>query len=199
VLLASFALFGLLAAAPFDGPTVIIFPLQSSASLPRDVSSRIVTVLGNQIAQDGKVHVITGDPDTPRSDYLSAARKAGAAYYVTGYLTPLGEGASIIDQLVSATSGTIVFSNSAQISNGADIAAQGDVLRFAVLDRVSRGFASLPTPPPAGTNTPSPARGTTTPPPEANIGGLFHHRRPADQPSPSPSPSAAAPAASPQP
>ncbi len=197
--LALFALVALGAAAPAaDIPTVVVFPLQASAALDRDVNLRIVTQLANEIAVDGRVRIAAADPDVQRPDYLTAARKAGAQFYVTGFITPLGDGASIIEQVVSTTSGTIVFSNSGQITSLADVNAQGDILRAGILDRVQRNTYSFTAPsgnggPAAG---PTPARENATDAPEANIGGLFHHKKAAPKPSPSPSPS---PAASPSP
>jgi hypothetical protein len=198
-LLALFALVALAAAAPAaDVPTVVVFPLQASAALDHDVNLRIVTQLANEIAVDGRVRIAAADPDVQRADYLTAARKAGAQFYVTGFITPLGDGASIIEQVVSTTSGTIVFSNSGQITSLADVNAQGDILRAGILDRVQRATYSF-TAPSGGSGpgaAPTPARENATEAPEANIGGLFHHKKAAPKPSPSPSPS---PAVSPAP
>jgi hypothetical protein len=199
-ILALFALVALGAAAPAaDVPTVVVFPLQASAALDRDVNLRIVTQLANEIAVDGRVRIAAADPDIQRPDYLTAARKAGAQFYVTGFITPLGDGASIIEQVVSTTSGTIVFSNSGQITSLADVNAQGDILRAGILDRAQRATYSFTAPSGGGpAAAPTPARENATDAPEANIGGLFHHKKAAPKPSPSPSPSPS-PAASPAP
>ncbi len=172
-------------------PTVVVYPLQASAALDRDTNLHIVTALANEIAMDGRVRVVPADPDAQRADYLSAAKKVGAQFYVTGFITPLGDGASIIEQVVSTTSGTIVFSNSGQVGNISDVTAQGDILRSAILERASRtSYGSFSTGA-SGGPTPEPPHPTTTEPPEANIGGLFHHRKAAPKPTPSPSPSPA--------
>jgi hypothetical protein len=191
-MLALFSLFALVAVAPPPDnlPTVVVYPFQASAALPRDVELRIVTVLSNQIALDGKVHVIPAEPDIERSAYLSSARKAGASFYITGFLTPLGDGASLIEQLVSTQSGTVVFSNSGQINTLGDVGAQGDILRSAIIGRSSLSYPDLG--PGPGANAPEPPHANASEAPEANIGGLFHHRKPAVRASPSPSPAPAA-------
>ena len=196
MLLALFALVALGAAAPSaDAPTAIVFPLQASASLDRDINLRIVTALANQIAMDGRVHVVPAEPDVARADFLTAARKAGAQFYVTGFITPLGDGASIIEQVVSTQSGTIVFSNSGQIASVSDVNAQGDIVRNGILERASRATYSFTAPANAPAAAPTPARTNATEAPEANIGGLFHHKKAAAKPSASPSPAPSATAA----
>jgi hypothetical protein len=188
IMLALVALIALGAATPpADLPTVVVYPLQASAALDHDVSARIVTALANAIAVDGRIHVVPADPDVQRVDYLTAARKAGAQYYVTGFITPLGDGASIIEQVVSTQSGTVAFSNSGQIANISDVNAQGDLLRNGILLRAHPSYGL--TDPGEGGSAPA-ATPRATDAPEATINGLFHHKKPAAKPSPSPSPSA---------
>jgi hypothetical protein len=197
-LLALFALVALGAAAPLDSrPSVIVFPFQASAALSRDVELRIVTVLGNQLALDGRLHVLPADPDVERTAYLASARKAGASYYVTGFLTPLGDGASLIEQLVSTQSGAVVFSSSGQINTLSDVSAQGDVMRIAIENRENQGYPTFSNEPAAGGSSQSgQAHPLASQAPEANIGGLFHRKKPAPTPTPSPAP---APSPSPAP
>jgi hypothetical protein len=192
-MLALFSLVALAAAAPPPDnlPTVVVYPFQASAALPRDVELRIVTVLSNQIALDGKVHVIPAEPDIERSAFLSSARKAGASFYITGFLTPLGDGASLIEQLVSTQSGTVVFSNSGQINTLGDVGAQGDILRSAIIGRSTLGYPDLG-PGPGANATAEPPHANASEAPEANIGGLFHRKKPAAKASPTPSPAPAA-------
>jgi hypothetical protein len=197
-MLALFALIALGAAAPPDTrPAVVVYPFQASAVLPRDVTLRIVTILSNQIAIDGRVHVIPADPDTDRSAYLTTARTLGANFYVTGFLTPLGDGASLIEQLVSTQSGAVVFSSSATINNLTDVNAQGDAMRNAIVGRANPGYPVF-APDSSSDATPVPPHSTSSEPPEANIGGLFHRKKAEPKPTATPSP-APTPVASPTP
>jgi TolB-like protein len=198
-LIAFIAFVPLLAAGPPpDAPVVVVFPLQAPASLDRETTGRIATALGDQIAVDGHIRVIPSDPDAQRADFLATARKDGAEYYVTGYVTPLGNGATMIEQLVSVQTGLIIYSNSSQVSSLKDVRVQGDLLRTVIVERLQRGW-----PPDLSAAAPPPSSATAAPhaaavaagspaPSEANIGGLFHHKKAAaPAPTASPSPSSA--------
>lgn len=148
----------LIAAAPAFTivPTVVVYPLSGSPSLDRETSARIVTTLATEISQGGGIKVIPPSSTTvDRQNYLSDARSLGASYYVTGFLTPLGSGASVVEQVVSVTSGTLVFSVTNYVTNLADIASQGDELRAGILERASRGLQAFEAPEPSNA-TPSP-------------------------------------------
>jgi hypothetical protein len=132
-------------------------------------------------------------PGIERKDFLDAAHRDGADYYIAGYMTPLGEGVSVVEQLVSTQTGIVVFSNSAQIRTFADASGQGDILREALLRHQQRNLGAYAAPPPPvapATSTPAPGSAT-----QANISRLFGHRQKHDAPAtPAPRP-AASPAA----
>jgi TolB-like protein len=160
-------------------PTVIVYPLAaSSAQLDRETSARIATTLATQIAQGGSVKVIAPKPGVERANFLSDARSVGANYYVTGFVTPLGQGASVVEQVVSTVSGTLVFSETNYITSLDEIAAQGDQLRQGIIDRSTRGIQAFQAPPPpAPTPEPEPSNGTQTP-----FSKLFGHKKAAAEP-----------------
>jgi hypothetical protein len=85
-------------------PTVVVYPLAGSPALDRETSARIMTTLANQIAQGGLIKVVPPSTSVERANYLANARSLGASYYVTGFLTPLGSGASVVEQVVSVSS-----------------------------------------------------------------------------------------------
>jgi hypothetical protein len=146
----------LLGAAPslVGTPAVVVFPMQANdSSIDREASSRIATTIAQRIADGGGVKVLPPNPSAERKDYLEEARRAGADYYVTGFLAGLGSGVTMILQVVSAQTGIVAFSNSAQVDTYADAANQGDIVRAAILRHAGRNLAayeSLPTPPPQG-------------------------------------------------
>lgn len=183
----------LLAAGPPPGfltiPRVIVFPFQVSGSiLDRETSARLETVVANQIAEGGAIKIVPVPSGTDRKDYLTAARAAGADYYVTGFVSPLGDGATMVDQVVSTHTGIVVFSSSGQLQTFGDAAGQGDNLRVAIQRHAGRNLNAFSAPPPtSATPTAAPTAGA-----EAKLsGGLFRRRRPAAAPSPSPSASPA--------
>lgn len=151
---------GLLGASPLliGTPSVVVYPFTSTASdIDREANSKIATLIAQRIATDGGVNVLPPKPGIERQDYLSEARKQNADYYVTGFLSPLGGGASIVEQLVSAQTGVVIFSNSAQLSVYNDSVAQGDILRNAIIRHAQRNLSAYDAPPAAPAATPSPA------------------------------------------
>jgi len=167
-------------------PSVIVYPLVSTgSSVDREASSRLATLIATQMANTGQVAVIPPPPGTERKDYLSVARSHAADYYVTGFISPLGNGVSVVLQVVSTTTGIVVYSQSAQLNTYAEAAGQGDDLATFISRHANRGLAQIPTPPPqAASPSPAPSNG-----PEANLGKLFGRRKkPAATAKPSASP-----------
>jgi hypothetical protein len=166
----------LLAAAPAFTivPTVIVYPLEaSSSSLNREDSARIASTLATQIALGGAVKVVPPRAGVERANYLADARSVGANYYVTGFVTPLGNGASVVEQVVSTISGTLVFSVTNYITSLDDIANQGDQLRAGILERGNRALQAFQAPPPPDqTPAPEPSNGT-----ETSINKIFGHKK----------------------
>jgi hypothetical protein len=166
----------LVAAAPAFTivPTVIVYPLEaSSSSLNREDSARIAGTLATQIALGGLIKVVPPRAGVERANYLSDARSVGANYYVTGFVTPLGNGASVVEQVVSTISGTLVFSVTNYITSLGDISNQGDQLRAGILERGARALQAFQAPPPPEqTPAPEPSNGT-----ETNINKLFGRKK----------------------
>lgn len=187
-----FALFAipLVAAGPADlsvKPSVIVYPFTANGStLDREASSRLATIIATEMANTGKVTVIPPTPGTERKDYLTSARSQGADYYIAGFISPLGNGVSIVEQVVGTSSGIIVYSNTGQLTTYADAAGQGDQLAAFVGQYANRGLAAIGTPPPAPSATPAPAGNVS------NIGKLFgRHKRAPETPKPIVSPTPA--------
>jgi hypothetical protein len=183
-------------------PSVIVYPLTpTGSSIDREASSRLATLIATQMANTGLVSVVPPPPGTERKDYLTVARARAADYYVTGFISPLGSGASVVMQVVSSATGIVIFSQSAQITTYTEAAGQGDDIAQYISRHANRGLALIPTPPPqAGTPTPAPSGG-----PEANLGKLFGRRGRRATPAPkatataAPKATPAAPAARPAP
>lgn len=177
VLIATFVALPLIAATPpssvYTKPNVIVFPFTSNgSSVDREASSRIATIIATSMANTGLVTVTPPPPGTQRKDYLTVARANGSEYYVAGFISPLGNGVSIVEQVVSAATGIVVFSQSAQLNTYPDAAGQGDDLAAFVSRHANRAFAAIGTPPPAASPTPAASNG-----PEANLGKLFGRKK----------------------
>ncbi len=184
LLLATVAAIPLLGAvndAP-QAPTVVVYPLTTTGSVPKQIGENLATAIGSDLASLGGVVVKPYVPGTQRSGFLTAAQGQGADYYITGYVTPLGSEMSLVEQVVSTRSGSIVFSTTAFARTYADAVGPVPTLRDAIVHHAGRGFAELDAPPPS-----------PTPEPIGSNGGfnltkaLKHHRKGAATPAPSPS------------
>jgi len=89
---------------------VIVYPLTATTGTNPEAGSNVAILFSTRMAESGGLTIKPPTPGTDRADYLAAARKQNADYYITGYLTPLGDDISMLAQVVSTFSGTVVFS-----------------------------------------------------------------------------------------
>jgi len=178
-------------ATPAAGePIVVVYPLTTTGGTDtREVGASIATALSQRLAQLGGLDIVPATPGTARTNYLTAAVAESADYYVTGYATPLGSDISLVEQVVSTHSGSVVFSQTALAKNYDEAVEPAADLRSAILNHAGRGFAALSAPPPP----------TATPEPAPSNGGAFDigkvlHRKRRDAASPKPAVVALAPA-----
>ena len=166
-------------------PLVVVFPLTVNGGAIQDSGERLAVMFAQQLSDSG-IKVVPPTPGTQRADFLTSARKLGCDYYVTGFVTPLGSEVSVVEQVVSTSSGTVVASNSVQFLTYADAAGQGSLLAQMIQSHAERALASLQeNPQPSATPEP---KGSD----QANLnklGGLFHHKAKAT-PAPSAAPDA---------
>ncbi len=167
-----------------NGPRVVIFPFERAGDLPKNSGHTVAKIFDVTIRQSGGINVIKPIGTFTRREYLAQVRKLGADYYISGYLTPLGDSASMVAQIVSAQTGLIVYSTTAQLRTVGDAASQALDARTVILDRVAaRNDAS-------GEGNPQPS---TTPNPKASgttaysfglqsILKLFQHKAAAPKP-----------------
>ena len=172
----------LVAASPsaFPPPVVVIYPLTQTSGVANEEGSNIAILLATKITELGGVTVKPPTPGTERAQFLDNALKEDADYYITGFLTPLGSEVSMITQVVSTHSGSVVYSSSIAAKTYADAAGQADLLHAAILRHAGRALAALDAPPPAPSGTPEPnpsAKGV-------DLTKALRHRKAGPAPSP---------------
>jgi hypothetical protein len=186
LLLVSLPLLGALATSP--APVVVVYPLTASGNGEAEAGSNIAILYSTKLIQLGGIDVKPYTPGTARADYLSAAQNLGADYYVSGFVTALGgTEVSIVTQLVSTASGSVVYSATTLATTYADAATEADVLHDVILAHASRGYA-LEAPQPSASPTPLGKGGI-------DVGKVLRHRSRAT-PLPSASPASASLASS---
>ncbi len=143
------------------GVPVIVYPFTSSSGLPAKTGADIAGIYVNVFQTSGGIDVLPapGGGTTPQLQ-LALARKAHADYYVTGYLTPLGDGVSMVAQVISSETGLLLYSKTVQLTGANDAAAEAVVARQAVLaysgtndlEAAQAGVSGSPTPTPQASN-----------------------------------------------
>ena len=173
------------AESPFPSPVVVVYPITATGATAPGAGSQIALLLSARLAQLGGLTVKPYTPGTTRADFLTAGLAQGADYYVTGYLTPVGNDVSFVAQVVSTHSGSIVYSSTQLVHTYDEAAAQADSLHDAILHHAGRSLASLDAPRAQPTVSPTPGPGNGG----INISNVLGRRRGA-RAAPSPQPSA---------
>ncbi len=173
-------------------PVVVVYPLTVTGNADPQAGGKVSALYAVRLTALGGVTVKAPAAGTDRQHFLDAARDAGADYYVTGYISPLGNAITLINQVVSTHSGIQVWSDSLQIGTYNEATAQADAIRTAILRHAGRYTVALEaTPPPTATATPAAKKN------EANLNALFE-KRPAQDVAGGPSGGSSGQAATPQ-
>lgn len=162
-------------------PVVVVYPLTASGGADPETGASIAVTIAQRLSVGGTILVKPYPPGTQRADFRNAASALGADYYISGFLTPLGDQLSMVTQVVSVASGTVITSSTAFVRTYADAAAQAESLHDAILRHAGRALATLDAPP-RQTPAPNPSEKN-----EANISGLFKKKKkstPAATPTP---------------
>jgi hypothetical protein len=156
-------------------PLVVVYPFTASSDIKPDVGQRAAQLFVQQMNAAGGIDTISAPTTVQHNDYLTYARSVNADYYVSGYMTPLGEGVSLVEQVVSTQSGTITYGATAQIASFEDASSQAIMIHDAIQARERSLSAAYQAATAESTATPAPKsnqadlkRGFT------DIVGLFH-------------------------
>ena len=112
-------------------PVILVYPFDVQTGADPRIGTAIAQILGQEMAAAGGITVLAIPQGVKRPDFLDNARTAKADFYISGYVTPVGESAAVVEQVVSVESGVILFSQTAQVSSVADVASQSLLARGA--------------------------------------------------------------------
>jgi hypothetical protein len=170
---------------------VLIYPFETQAGADPKIGAAISQILSQAMTQSGGINVLPVPPKVARSDYQTYAKQQHADFYIGGYVTPIGETASVVEQVVSVDSGVILYSQTAQVFSVGDVASQSLQARAVIEAYTNRGTQSI-----ASTSSKTPAP-TATNGAQMKLGGIsaivdsvFHHHAAA---TPTPIPAGAKP------
>ncbi|MGB8909664.1 MAG: hypothetical protein WCC84_13045 [Candidatus Cybelea sp.] len=134
-------------------PVVLVYPFDVQTGSDPRIGMAIAQILGQEMTAAGGITVPPVPQGIKRADFLSNARTMKADFYISGYVTPVGDSAAVVEQVVSVESGVILFSQTAQVASVADVASQSLLARSQILTFLGRGTQNVETRP---SNTPAP-------------------------------------------
>ena len=164
-------------------PVVLIYPYEGPTDIDPRYGTAVAQIFAQVISQTGGVKVLAIPTGIHRVDYQKYARVQHADYYISGYIQPIGQSASIVTQLVDVNSDISVYNTTTNISDVNDVASQALTARQVVLTVAGVQRPDLNTGP-ANTPTPSASAGASTN--LSNVlGDLFKGKKSKATPAPS--------------
>lgn len=157
-------------------PIIVVFPFGTSTDIQAANGEKAADLFVQVMNSAGGIDAIGAPATIKHQNYLTYARSVNADYYVTGYMTPLGEGVSLVEQVVSTRSGTMIFGQTAQVDSFQDASAQaitvhdGIVAQEQAFKAQYQSAQATSTPAPAATGQANLTKGLS------DIAGLFKHK-----------------------
>lgn len=152
-------------------PVVMVYPFDVQTGADPRLGQAIAQILGQEMVAAGGITVPAIPQGVKRADFLENARAARADFYISGYVTPVGESAAVVEQVVSVESGVILFSQTAQVTSVADVASQSLLARSQILAFVGRGTENVAAQP---SNTPAPSSTNGANMPISGLGNIVN-------------------------
>lgn len=157
---------------PSIDPVVLIYPFDSVGGLNAKVGTQLSKIFAQEFTQSGHVKLIPTPSNVARSAYLTTAHKDNADYYVSGYATPIGDGLSVVMQVVSVSGGgVIVFSQTSQIYGVNDAQSLALTAHDAILQLAGVNVSVNTTESSTAAPSPQPAKNGAS----FNLNSLFGH------------------------
>lgn len=152
-------------------PLVMVYPFEVQTGADPRIGMAIAQILGQEMVAAGGINVPQIPQGIKRVDFLTYARVNHADFYISGYVTPVGDSAAVVEQVVSVDSGVILFSQTAQVSSVADVASQSLLARTEILTFLGRGTQNVQT---QTSNTPAPTSTNGAQVPIQGIGSIVN-------------------------
>jgi TolB-like protein len=140
-------------------PVLVFFPFATGASVPAILGTQLPDRIEAELKSLGGFTILQGDPTAKPENYRALARAGGADDYVTGSIVALGNSYAVLEELVSARSGVLLWSNSQVFRTIDDIVGVGRTLVNLLTPVAPSTAGTLPT-----SATAAPARAATATP-----------------------------------
>jgi hypothetical protein len=160
---------------PSFAPAVLVYPFEVTGELKPQAGLAVAQIFDEQLSAAGGLSVLPSPNGVKRTDYLTNARALKADYYISGYLTPVGDGAALVTQLVSTQGGIMLYTHTAQVFTAQDASSQAFAARQVMFEYSHVGAVSADT---TTSSTPAPSASQGASVSLGGIGSLFgllHH------------------------
>jgi TolB-like protein len=157
-------------------PIIVVYPFGTSSDIQASNGAKAANLFVQVMNSAGGIDAIDAPPSVKPADYLSYARSVNADYYVTGYMTPLGMGVSLVEQVVSTSTGTMLFGQTAQVQNFADASSQAIAIHDGILAQIAGMKAAYQQSQASATSTPMPNNQANLTRGISDIAGLFKRK-----------------------
>ncbi len=166
--------------------SVLVYPFDVQTGADPKIGTAIAQILAQEMSAAGSLVVLPVPTGIKRVDFLENAREQHADFYISGYVTPVGDSAAVVEQVVSVESGVILFSQTAQVQSVSDVASQSLQARSQILAFLGRGTQSMQQAPSKSTPAPQSSNGAQVQLKGINaiVDSVFHHRGPTPTPAP---------------
>jgi len=125
---------------------LVVCPFAQSEGVPAGTGTSVAEAIAAEIAALGGVTVQRAPATLKPAQYRTFARDAGADFYFSGSVAPVGGSFSALEQLVTVRGGTVQWSVSTQFRTVADLHGQGALVHDQIIH--------VPTPQPIPNYTP---------------------------------------------
>ncbi|HEY1428910.1 MAG TPA: hypothetical protein VGF18_05015 [Candidatus Tumulicola sp.] len=163
-----------------------MYPFDVQTGADAKIGTAIAEILAQEMSSAGSLVVLPVPTGVKRADFLNNAREQHADFYISGYVTPVGDSAAVVEQVVSVESGVILFSQTAQVQSVSDVASQSLQARSQILAFLGRGTQTMQQS--HSNSTPQPQTTNGAQVPLKGISGIvdsvFHHHGPTPTPPP---------------
>lgn len=157
-------------------PIVVVFPFSTSSDIQAGNGAKAANLFVQVMNNAGGLDAIDAPPSVQPSSYLNYARSVNADYYVTGYMTPLGMGVSLVEQVVSTSTGTMLFGQTAQVESFQDASSQAIMIHDGITAQIASMKAAYTQSQATATATPMPSNQANLGKGLSDIAGLFKHK-----------------------
>lgn len=118
-------------ATPFtsNAPSVMVYPFEVPSDIDAKMGQAIAQVYQQVLVQSGGLTVLAPTTPIKREDYAKYAFAQKADYYISGYVQPIGNAASIVANIVDAKTALAVYSVTTHVESVNEVASQAIAMR----------------------------------------------------------------------